>query len=104
MPDCASHSSVGRLLHSRYSCCSSLWPENTVIVSTNAGPLLLPVLLEEALAADAVGHADHRERPIGEMRQHVRRHLREVAQQVALGERRLLERRVRRPVDAIEIA
>ena len=60
------------------------------MVSTNVGPLLLPVLLEEALAADAVGHADHRERPVGEVRQDERRDLREVAQQVALGERRLL--------------
>ena len=67
------------------------------------GPLLLPVLLEEPLAADAVGHADHRQRPIGEVRQHVRRHLREVAQQVALGERRLVLRRIGRPVDAIEM-
>ena len=66
-------------------------------------PLLLPVLLEEALAADAVGHADHRERAVGEMRQHVRRDLREVDEQVALGERRLLARRVRGPVHAIEV-
>ena len=80
-----------------------LVPENTVIVSTNAGPRLLPVLLEEALAADAVGHADHRQRAVGEMRQHVRRHLREIAQQVALGERRLLQRRIRGPVDAVEV-
>ena len=65
--------------------------------------LLLPVLLEEPLAADAVRHADHGERPIGEMRQHVRRDLRAVAQEIALGERRLLQRRIRRPVDAIEI-
>ena len=71
---------------------SSLWPENTVIGLDERRPLLLPVLLEEALAVDAVGHADHRQRPVGEMRQHVRRHLREVAQQVALGERRLLQR------------
>ena len=48
-------------------------------------PLLLPVLLIEALAMDAVGHADHGERPIGEMRQHARRYLREIAQQVPLG-------------------
>ena len=53
-------------------------------------PLLLPVLLEESLAADPVGHADHRQRAVGKMRQHVRRDLREVAEQVALGERRLL--------------
>ena len=53
-------------------------------------PLLLPVLLEEALAVDAVGHADHGQRPVGEVRQHERRDLREVAQQVALGQRRLL--------------
>ena len=66
-------------------------------------PLLLPVLLEKPLPPDAVGHADHRERAIGEMRQHVGRNLREVAQQVALGERRLLERRIRGPVDAIEV-
>ena len=65
--------------------------------------LLLPVLLEESLAADAVRHADHGERPIGKMRQHVRRDLRAVAQEIALGERRLLQRRIRRPVDAIEM-
>ena len=75
-----------------------------MIVSANAGTLLLPVLLEEALAADAVGHADHRERTVGEVRQDERRHLREVAQQVALGERRLLERRIGGPVDAVEVA
>ena len=67
------------------------------------GALLLPVLLEEALSADAVGHADHRQRPIGQVRQHERRDLREVAQQVALGQRRLLQRRVGRPVDAVEV-
>ena len=69
----------------------------------NRGPLLLPVLLEEALAADAVGHADHRQRPIGEVRQHVGRDLREVGEQVALGERRQALRRIGRPVDAIEV-
>ncbi len=65
--------------------------------------LLLPVLLVEALPADAVGHADHRERPVREMRQHERRDAGEVAQQVALGERGLLERRIGRPVDAVEM-
>ena len=103
VPDCASHSSVGRLLHSRYSCCSSLWLGEHGDRLDEIGPRLLPVLLEEALAADAVGHADHRERPVGEVRQHVRRHLREVAQQVALGERGLPQRRVGRPVDAVEV-
>ena len=34
-------------------------------------PLLAPVLLEEPLAADALGHPDHRERPVPEMRQQV---------------------------------
>ena len=43
-------------------------------------PLLAPVLLVEALAVDAVRHADHGERPVREMRQHERRHLREIAQ------------------------
>ena len=103
MPDCASHSSVGRLLHSRYSWLSSLCPENTRDGLDELRPLLVPVLLVEALAADAVGHADHGERAVGEVRQHERRHLREVAQQVALGQRRLLERRVGRPVDAVEM-
>jgi hypothetical protein len=37
------------------------------------------------------------------MRQDVRRHLREIDQQVALGQRRLLQRRVGWPVDAIEV-
>ena len=54
-------------------------------------------------ARDAVGHADHGERAVGEMRQDEGRHLREVAQQVALGERRLLQRRIRGPVDAVEV-
>ena len=103
VPDCASHSSVGRLLHNRYSCCSSLLPGEHGDRLDERRPLLLPVLLEEALAADAVGHADHRQRTIGEMRQHVRRDLREVAQQIALGERRLLQRRIGGPVDAIEM-
>ena len=66
-------------------------------------PLLAPVLLVEALAMDAVGHADHGERPVGEMRQHERRHLRDITQQVALGERRLLERGVGGPVHAVEM-
>src|SRR5689334_4723335 len=65
--------------------------------------VLAPVLLEEALALDPLGHADHRERPVGEVRQHVRRHLREVAQETPLGERGLLERRLGRPVHAIEM-
>ncbi len=73
------------------------------MVSTKSGLRLFPVLLEEALPGDAVGHADHRQRPVGEMRQHVRRHLREVAQQVALGQRRLLHRRIGWPVDAVEV-
>jgi hypothetical protein len=67
------------------------------------GLLLVPMLLEEALPVDARGHADHRERTIGEVRQDARRHLREIAQQVALGERRLLQRRIRGPVDAIQV-
>ena len=67
------------------------------------GALLLPVLLEETLPADAVGHADHGERAIGKVRQDEGRHLREVAQQIALGERGLLERRIRGPIDAIEV-
>jgi hypothetical protein len=48
-------------------------------------------------------HADHRERAVGDVRQHQRRHLREVAQQVALGERRLLQGLAGGPVDAIEV-
>jgi bifunctional non-homologous end joining protein LigD len=50
------------------------------------------VLLEEALAADARRHADHGERPVAQVRDHERSHLREVADEVALRERRLLER------------
>ncbi len=73
------------------------------MLSTNSGPRLLPVLLEEALPVDAVGHADHRQRPVGQMRQHERRDLRQIAQQVALGERRLLQCRVGRPVDAVQM-
>ena len=51
--------------------------------------LLLPVFLKEALTVNAVRHPDHRQRPVRQMRQDERRHLREVAQQVALGDRRL---------------
>src|SRR6266404_7436647 len=66
-------------------------------------PLLLPVLLEETLSLYSVGHADHGERAVRQMRQDEGRDLGEVAQQVALGKRRLLERRIRRPVDAVEV-
>jgi len=52
---------------------------------------------------DPVGHADHGERTILEVRQDERRHLREIAQQVALGQRRLLERRVGGPVHPVEV-
>jgi hypothetical protein len=61
------------------------------------------MLLEEPLPANPIGHADHRERPVGEVRQHVRRHLREISQQVAFRERRLLQPLVLRPVHPIEI-
>ncbi len=67
-----------------------LVPENTVMVSTNAGRSCSQCFWKKRCAADAVGHADHGERAVGQMRQDVRRHLREVAQQVALGERGLL--------------
>ncbi len=39
-------------------------------VSHELRQLLLPVLLIEALAVDALGHADHGERPVLEVRQH----------------------------------
>ena len=67
------------------------------------GPRLVPMFLEKTLPANAVGHADHGERAVGEVRQDEGRHLREVAQQDALGERRLLQRGIGRPVDAIEV-
>ena len=66
-------------------------------------PLLLPVLLEETLAADAVGHADHREWTVGQVRQDVGRDLCAVDQEVALGVRGKRARRIRGPVDAIEV-
>ncbi len=103
MPDCASQSSVGRLLQTMYSWLSSLLPGPDGDRLDELRLRLLPVLLEEALTVDAVGHADHRQRPVGQMRQDVRRDLREVAQQIALGQRRLLQRRIRGPVDAIEM-
>ncbi len=34
------------------------------------GKIVIPVFLEKALPADALGHADHGERPVGEMRKH----------------------------------
>ena len=74
-----------------------------MIVSTNAGRSCSQCFWKKRCPLDAVGHADHGERPVGEMRQDVGRHLREVAQQVALGERRLLQRRIGGPVDAIEV-
>jgi hypothetical protein len=45
------------------------------------------VLLEEALARDAVGKTGDEHRAVGQMRQHVVRDPGEVAEQVALGER-----------------
>src|SRR5258708_4387486 len=68
-----------------------------------AGSLLLPVLLEKALSVYPVGHADHGERAIREMRQHERRYLREVTEQIAFGQRGLLQRGIGRPIDAIEV-
>src|SRR5215470_8568649 len=64
---------------------------------------LRPVLLEEALTVDALGHADHGEWPVGKVRQHEAAHTRKVAQEVALG-RRWAARPRRRPVDAVEVA
>ncbi len=63
----------------------------------------LPVFLEKALAGDAFRHADHRQRAVGEVRQQIRRNLRQVAQQIALGQCRLLERFVGGPVHAVEM-
>src|SRR5688500_5089109 len=65
--------------------------------------LLIPMLLEKALAMDAVRHANHGERAVGEMRQDERRYLREVTQQVSLGVRRLLEGGLGRPVNAVQV-
>ena len=67
-------------------------------------PFLRPVFLEKPLAADAVGHADHRQRSIGQVRQHAGRNLCEVGHQIALGERGKALRRIGRPVDAIEVS
>ena len=67
------------------------------------GALLLPVFLEKALTVDAVRHPDHRQRTVRQMRQDERRYLREVAQQVPFGQRRLAQCRIGRPVDAIEV-
>src|SRR4026208_764224 len=60
------------------------------------------MLLEETLSRYPVGHADHGERAIRQMRQDEGRDLGKVAQQVALGKRRLPERWIRGPVDAGE--
>src|SRR5690606_42110527 len=61
---------------------STLFPYTTLFRSRQ---LVLPMLLEEALAVNPVRHADHGERAVGEMRQHVRRNLREIPEEVALG-------------------
>ena len=84
VPTWPSHSNVGRLFASRYSCFSSLCPENTLIVLDELRQRLLPVFLEEPLAVDTLGHADHRQRPVAQVRQHVRRDAGEIADQVAL--------------------
>ena len=63
---------------------------------------LCPVLLKETLAMDALGHADHGERAIGQVRQHEARDARQVGDEVALGDRRL-PRRLRGPVDTVEV-
>src|SRR5262245_40202869 len=66
-------------------------------------PLLFPMLLVETLSRDAFWHAYHRQRTVSEMRYDEGRHLREIAQQIAFRQRRLLERRISRPVHTIEM-
>ncbi len=51
------------------------------------GPFLIPMFLKKSLAADALGHADHREWTIAQMRQHIGRDAREITQVLALGDR-----------------
>ena len=74
-----------------------------MIVSANFGRSGA-VLLVEALPADAIGMGFMVERAVGEVRQDVGRDLREVAQQVAFGERGAASARIGRPVHAIEVA
>ena len=64
---------------------------------------LLPVLLKEALAVDPLGHANHRQRPILQMRQHETRHGGEVTDQIPLGDRRTPRTPVGGPIDALQI-
>jgi hypothetical protein len=52
------------------------------------GALLVPMLLEKPFAADPFWHADHRQRPVPQVRQHVRRNAGEVTQIIALGDSR----------------
>src|SRR6184192_2922318 len=66
------------------------------------GQLLRPVLLEETLAVDALGHADHGERAVREVRKHEARDACEIAEKIALGHGRLILPGPGGPVDAIE--
>ena len=62
-----------------------------------------PVLHQHAPPGDALGPAEERQRPVARMFEKGRRHAEQVAQEVPLGDCRLLERGNGGPVDAIQM-
>jgi hypothetical protein len=62
-----------------------------------------PVLLQHPPANDAFRPAEQCQRSVAQVRQHQRRNLDEIAQQVALGDGRLARVGGSRPIDAIEM-
>ena len=77
--------------------------ENTVIVSTNAGRSCSQCFWKNRWPPMPSGIRIIVSGRSREMRQHVRRHLREIGQQVALRVRGQVARGIRGPVDAIEV-
>ena len=79
------------------------WPENTVTLSTKSGRSCSQCFWKKRWPPMPSGMRIIVSGRSARCGSDVRRHLREVAQQVALGERGLLQRRVRGPVDAVEV-
>src|SRR5438874_9236804 len=67
------------------------------------GQLLRPVLLEETLAVDALGHADHGERAVREVRKHEARDACEIAEKIARVARFVLPHLADRPLTMIRM-
>jgi len=97
-PDCANHNNVA-------GCCTegTPWFSSLLAGEHRDGlgelrQLLLPVLLEKTLPADTVRHPDHRQRSVGQCGSIKGETCVKVAQQIALGQRGLLQGCIRRPV------